>query len=209
LSNLIYSNSRSGELDHLVKAVWASKAFQDAVAEFRIPEGFEVIVEPWPYGGRDPDNEDKRYFQGLCFAQDKRSGNPDSNFYAYPLPLIPVMDARTKEIIRIDRLGTGGKEDGLAKGTNAKEIIKHCKTSEYVPELLENGTRKDLKPLNVTQPNGPSFAVTDESLVEWQKWKFRVGFNPREGATIHDIRYDGRSVVYRMAISEMVRLEVF
>ncbi|EHL02606.1 putative Copper amine oxidase 1 [Glarea lozoyensis 74030] len=151
----------------------------------------------------DPDDEDKRYFQGLCFAQDKRSGNPDSNFYAYPLPLIPVMDARTKEIVRIDRLGTGGKQDGLAKGTHNKEIIKHCKGAEYVPELLENGSRKDLKPLDVIQPDGPSFTVTDESLVEWQKWRFRVGFNPREGATIHDVRYEGRSIVYRMAISEM------
>ncbi|EPE25859.1 Amine oxidase catalytic [Glarea lozoyensis ATCC 20868] len=191
------------EFDHLVEAVWASKTFQDAMAEFSIPDGFEVIVEPWPYGGRDPDDEDKRYFQGLCFAQDKRSGNPDSNFYAYPLPLIPVMDARTKEIVRIDRLGTGGKQDGLAKGTHNKEIIKHCKGAEYVPELLENGSRKDLKPLDVIQPDGPSFTVTDESLVEWQKWRFRVGFNPREGATIHDVRYEGRSIVYRMAISEM------
>jgi primary-amine oxidase len=127
-----------------------------------------------------------------------------ANFYAYPLPLIPVMNARTKEIVRIDRLGTGGKQDGLAKGTHDKEIIKHCKGAEYAPELLENGTRKDLKPLNVIQPDGPSFTVTDESLVEWQKWRFRLGFNPREGATIHDVRYEGRSVVYRMAISEMV-----
>jgi primary-amine oxidase len=196
-------NNRS-EFDDLVEAVWASKEFQDAISEFEIPEGFEVIVEPWPYGGRDLDDEDKRYFQGLCFAQDKRSGNPDSNFYAYPLPLIPVMDARAKKIIKIDRLGTGGKEDGLAKGTHKKGIIDHCQSAEYIPELLENGTRKDLKPLNVVQPDGPSFTVTDESLVEWQKWRFRVGFNPREGVTIHDVRYDGRSVVYRMALSEMV-----
>jgi primary-amine oxidase len=119
------------------------------------------------------------------------------------------MNARTKEIVRIDRLGTGGKQDGLAKGTHDKEIIKHCKGAEYAPELLENGTRKDLKPLNVIQPDGPSFTVTDESLVEWQKWRFRLGFNPREGATIHDVRYEGRSVVYRMAISEMVSESIF
>ncbi|CAG8950627.1 hypothetical protein HYFRA_00002836 [Hymenoscyphus fraxineus] len=191
------------DFGHLLKAVWESKLFTDAIAEFNIPEGFEVIVEPWPYGGRDLEDEDKRYFQGLCFAQDKRNGNPDSNFYAYPLPLIPVLDARAKEIIRIDRLGTGGKDDLLAKGTHAKDIIEHCKGSEYVPELLEGGTRKDLKPLNVVQPQGPSFTVTDESLVEWQKWRFRVGFNPREGATIHDVRYEGRSIMYRLALSEM------
>jgi primary-amine oxidase len=45
--------------------------------------------------------------------------------------------------------------------------------------------------------------VSDDNLVEWQKWRFRVGFNPREGTTIHDVLYDGRSVFYRLALSEM------
>jgi primary-amine oxidase len=113
------------------------------------------------------------------------------------------MDAKTQKIIRIDRLATGGKGESLTGKTHAKEIIAHCKGSEYVPELLENGTRQDLKPLNVLQPDGPSFSV-EGSLIEWQKWRFRVGFNPREGATIHDIWYDGRSVLYRLSMSEMV-----
>ncbi|KAK6613543.1 copper amine oxidase [Botrytis cinerea] len=157
-----------GEFDELVKAVWASPVFKEELAQLIIPEGFEVVVEPWPYGGSITE-ENPRYFQ-------------DSNFYGYPLPLIPVMDASTKEI----------------------EILKHCKPAEYVPELLENGTRKDMKPINVVQPEGASFTVgEDDSLVEWQKWRFRVGFNHREGATIHDVHYDGRSVLYRLSVSEM------
>ena len=113
------------------------------------------------------------------------------------------MDAAMKKLIRIDRLATGGKGDALNAKTHSKKIIDHCKTSEYVPELLPNGTRQDLKALNVSQPDGPSFSV-DGSLIEWQNWRFRVGFNPREGATIHDVHYGGRSVMYRMGISEMV-----
>jgi primary-amine oxidase len=161
------------------------------------------VVEPWPYGGLDPTEENRRYFQGLCFARDTRSGNADSNFYAYPLPLIPVMDAHKKEIVRIDRLATGGKGDALDAKTHSENVIGHCKTSEYVPELRSKGTRQDLKPLDVLQPEGPSFDVKG-SLVEWQKWRFRVGFNAREGATIHDLHYDGRSILYRLSISEMV-----
>lgn len=172
-------------------------------AEFELPEGFEVIVEPWPYGGPKPEEDNPRYFQGLCFARDTRSGNPDSNFYAYPLPFIPILDATKQEIVRVDRLATGGKGDALDAKTHSKNIIGHCKTSEYVPELLKNGTRKTLKPLNVLQPEGPSFSV-DGGLIEWQNWRFRVGFNPREGATVHDIHFDGRSVLYRLSISEMV-----
>jgi primary-amine oxidase len=169
-----------------------------------LPDGFEVVIEPWPYGGVGPEEkENRRYFQGLIFAQDTRSGNPDSNFYAFPLPIIPVMDTRKKEIIRIDRLSTGGKGDALDARTHSKGVLDHLRTSEYVPELLPQGLRKDLKPLNVIQPEGPSFVVKDDSLIEWQKWRFRVGFNPREGATIHDVWYNGRSLFYRLSISEM------
>lgn len=117
------------------------------------------------------------------------------------------MDYHKREIVRIDKLATGGKGDSLtASDADFREdVIGHCTTAEYVPELLPNGTRKNLKELNVLQPDGPSFKVSqDESLVEWQKWRFRVGFNPREGATIHDVWYDGRSVLYRLSMSEMV-----
>jgi primary-amine oxidase len=148
-------------------------------------------------------DEDRRFFQGLIFAQDTRNGNPDSNFYAFPLPLIPVMDAHKQEIVRIDRLATGGKGDSLEGQTHNKKVLQHCINAEYVPELLPNGTRKDVKPLHVLQPEGPSFEVDDDSLIEWQKWRFRVSFNPREGAVLHDVRYDGRSVFYRLSVSEM------
>ena len=72
------------EFDTLVKVCYASPKFKEAVAEFSLPNGFEIIVEPWPYGGLDPTEENRRYFQGLCFAQDKSTQNEDSNFYAYP-----------------------------------------------------------------------------------------------------------------------------
>lgn len=191
------------EFDVLVDTVKASDEFQKAMAEFEIPEGFEIVVEPWPYGGPDDGDENERTFQGLVFAQDIRNKNPDSNFYAFPLPLIPVMDANTRKLIRIDRLATGGKGDSMDGKTHKKEVLAHCETAEYVPELLPNGVRTDLKPLNVVQPDGASFTVTDESLVEWQKWRFRVTFNPREGAVIHDVHYDNRSMFYRLAVSEM------
>src|SRR5690606_24493150 len=94
-------------------------------------------------------------------------------------------------------------EDGLGPGSHPTNALDHCKPSEYLPELVEGGLRQDLKPLNITQPYGPSFTVIDNSLVNWQKWRFRVGFNAREGATLHDIHYDNRSVLYRLSFSWM------
>lgn len=114
------------------------------------------------------------------------------------------MDALTKKIVRVEEPATGGKGDSLTEKTHAPGLLDHCKPAEYVPELVEGGTRKDLKPLMIVQPQGPSFSVTEGNLVQWQKWRMRVTFNPREGAVIHDIRYDGRPVLYRLSISDMV-----
>lgn len=86
------------------------------------------------------------------------------------------MDTYKKEIVRIDRLATGGTEDGLQYDTKGKNVLEHCQPAEYVPELLDIPLRNDLKPLNVLQPEGASFTVSDDSLIEWQKWRFRVGY---------------------------------
>lgn len=67
--------------------------------------------------------------------------------------------------------------------------------------------RTTLKPIEITQPEGPSFSVEGD-VVTWEKWKFRIGFDGREGLTLHQISFqDGereRPVVYRASISEMV-----
>ncbi|KAH8594026.1 copper amine oxidase 1 [Bisporella sp. PMI_857] len=192
----------SHEFRAFSEACFASPLYKQAISEFNLPEGFVVSIDPWPYGGPDPGELIPRYTQGLCFARDTRSGNSDSNHYGYPLPIIPVMDTRNKEIIRIDKLATGGKEDGLNYGTHERNVVDHCSPAEYVPELLAQPLRTDLKPLNVVQPDGPSFQV-DGTLINWQKWRFRIGFNPREGLTLHDVRYNGRNVLYRLSLSEM------
>lgn len=63
------------------------------------------------------------------------------------------------------------------------------KSANYDPEGIKapdnipyfpDGVRKDLKPFVITQPEGPSFEVND-NVISWQKWRFRVGFNVREG----------------------------
>jgi primary-amine oxidase len=59
----------------------------------------------------------------------------------------------------------------------------------------------------VVQPEGASFQILDEQLgggvVEWQKWRFRVGFNHREGMVLYNVTYDGRSLFWRVSLSDM------
>ncbi|RYP14183.1 hypothetical protein DL765_006544 [Monosporascus sp. GIB2] len=191
------------EIREVPNACERSKLFKSKLDAFKLPEGFEAVVEPWPYGAADPTDDGTRFFQGLVYAVDTRNGNPDSNFYAFPLPLIPIMDAKTKEIIRVMELATGGTGDGFAAKTHNEGVIDHCKPAEYVPELLPQGPRSDLKPLIIDQPEGASFSISDGNLIEWQKWTMRLTFNPREGAVLHDIRFGGRSVLYRLSMSDM------
>lgn len=39
----------------------ASDMFKEAIAEFELPEGFEVAIDPWPYGGPDVGEDSPRY----------------------------------------------------------------------------------------------------------------------------------------------------
>ncbi len=83
-----------------------------------------------------------------------------------------------------------------------------------VPEVDGNydaatigAARTSLKPIEITQPEGPSFRV-DGQQVEWENWKLRVGFNAREGLVLNQVTFrDGdedRSVLYRGSVPEMV-----
>jgi primary-amine oxidase len=88
------------------------------------------------------------------------------------------------------------------------------KAGNYDPALmLEEGNvpaftqlRDDVKPIEITQPEGASFSV-DGHHVRWQKWSLRIGFNAKEGLVLHDVGYeDGgrvRSIMRRASLSEM------
>ncbi|MGV9709627.1 primary-amine oxidase [Gordonia sp. NPDC003424] len=68
-------------------------------------------------------------------------------------------------------------------------------------------TRTDLKPIEIVQPEGPSFTV-EGNKISWADWTFRFGFDIREGLTLHQLSVrDGereRPVIYRASIAEMV-----
>ena len=69
------------------------------------------------------------------------------------------------------------------------------KSGSYYPE--DNGPlRTDLKPLEITQPEGPSFEV-DGNLVRWQKWSLRVGMDPLEGLVLYTVGYEDGGRVRR------------
>ncbi|TKA23632.1 hypothetical protein B0A50_07466 [Salinomyces thailandicus] len=172
---------------------------QAEIAKLQLPEGTQVVVDPWIYGS-DGINDDDRLWQAFLYIRDpQNSAEADSNHYALPLTISPVISSETMRVTRIDFLPTG--KDNTIK---EPEPWQPKPPNEYIPEAQQ--LRTDLKPLNVVQPDGASFSVTQQgtsSVVEWQKWSFRVGFNQREGMVLYDVRYDGRKLFYRLSLSDM------
>lgn len=137
------------------------------------------------FQGSDGVDDDRRMFQCFLYMRDPmNASDADSNHYALPLAISPVVDATNYKVIRIDMLPTGN--DLTIKPTQPYKIQP---PNEYTPEHQE--LRTDLKPLNVIQPQGASFTVTKAGetgeVIQWQKWSFRVGFNAREGMVLYDV----------------------
>lgn len=184
------------------KIALEDEGVKEELAKFQLPEGTAVVCDPWIYGmsveiaieedqtdsflGSDGVNDDRRMYQ--CFLYTRDPMNPsdlDSNFYAFPLALSPVVDAADLKVVRIEKLPTGAGPE--IRDTRASLMPP---ANEYTPEHQE--LRTDLKPLNLVQPEGASFKVSKVGetgeIVEWQKWSFRVGFNQREGMVLYDVR---------------------
>ncbi len=86
------------------------------------------------------------------------------------------------------------------------EIYNHYPIPNINCNYTSDGQKKvrdDLRPLEILQPEGPSFQINGYQ-VSWQKWSFVIGFTMRQGLVLHHLTYDNRSVLYRAALSEMV-----
>ena len=81
--------------------------------------------------------------------------------------------------------------------------------AEYDPAITKITERDELKPLEITQPDGVSFRL-DGNEVRWQNWSLRIGFNFREGLVLYQVGFDDhrhagrRDIAYRMSFAEMV-----
>src|SRR5262249_10673687 len=172
------------------QAVLASPEFKAALKEhYGINDTSLVMVDIWSAGNYGSD-EDKtrRLARPLCFVRK----DPNDNGYVRPIEgLRPVVDLNQMKVIRVDEHGHWRMPP--VDCNSAADRVEH--------------QRKDVRPIDITEPEGPSFQV-DGHQVRWQKWTFVIGFNAREGLTLHHLRYnDGtqdRSVLYRASLTEMV-----
>lgn len=166
-------------------AVKSDPRFIEACGRRGIEDMSLVCVDPWSAGSFGGPEEEGRHISHT-FAWVRSS--PEDNFYAHPIEgLNAVVDVKTLEVLRVD-------DRGVQPVPTAD--------SNYAAAFQER-MRDDLKPIDVTQPEGVSF-VMEGRRIRWHDWDVLIGFNAREGLTLHDIRYADRPVCYRASMSEMV-----
>lgn len=167
----------------------------EEVAKLKLPPGATFVNDPWAYGTDDPD-ERRRLMQ--CYIYIVLNDDPQANHYSIPAPFSPVFDMHTQELLWIDRLPLGEGAE-----TTDVQPWEPVKPVEYSAGILgDNYFRRDLKPLQVAQPEGASFKVRGQNI-QWQKWSFQLGWNYREGPVLHNVTYDNRSLFWRVSMSDM------
>ena len=172
-------------------AIKKSPAFLEALKKRGVTDVDLVMVDPWSagmYGTELPEENGKRLTRALCWVRSEQHDNG----YARPLDgIVVVFDLNKMAVLRVEDYGVIPLPPESANWTQ--------------PYLAK--PRQGLKPLEIVQSAGPSFNV-DGNEVTWQKWKFRIGFTPREGLVLHTVSYQDegreRPVLYRAAICEMV-----
>jgi primary-amine oxidase len=185
----VQPNIMADELAECEAAVKANPEFQAALAKRGITDLDLVVVDPWAIGNFGfEDEKGIRLSRCLCYLRQRGDGN----FYARPIDgLIPVVDLNKMQVLRIEDL----------------EVVPvPPEPAEYAARFMPS-LRQDIKPLQITQPEGPSFEV-DGHFIRWQKWQFRIGFTPREGLVLYQVGYEDqgkvRSILYRASMAEMV-----
>jgi primary-amine oxidase len=165
--------------------------WQAAMRERGIDDLELVQLDPWPPGTFGFDHEaGRRLTRVISYLRE----TPDDNGYARPIEGVIVdVDLGTGEIVHFEDHGV---------------VPLPPERGSYYPEDV-GPARTDLAPIQITQPDGPSFEV-DGNLVRWQRWQVRVSLNQLEGLVLHDVAYDDpaagrvRPILHRAALSEMV-----
>ena len=223
-----------------VRAVLRSRGVED----FR-PELLQV--DPISSGNFGIETEKgRRLATGFAYYLD----HPLDNGYAHPVPGLSItVDLDTHEIFHINDFPTAGSKIPKTDHSSYNGTLHQW----YSPLLASQPRMEQAKPLEIVQPDGPSFAFSGVSgffcfqcglfnygigsccdartslnvffffvppvhlgttackgrHITWLEWDMDIGFNYREGLTLHRITYRDpttakqRPICYRASVAEM------
>jgi primary-amine oxidase len=177
------------EYERVEALVKAHPEWQAAIARRGITNVDDIFCAPLAPGYFGHEDEiGRRMIRSLTFLRD----TPDDSPWAHPVEgLLVTIDLTKGEVVRVQDEG---------------DVPTPTVSGNYDVGTV-GPARESLRPLEITQPEGPSFTVNG-SLVEWENWKFRVSFNSREGLVLNQVTFtdkgEDRSVLYRASVPEMV-----
>ncbi|KRE31470.1 primary-amine oxidase [Agromyces sp. Soil535] len=136
-----------------------------------------------------PEEEGRRILRVLAFRQDHPADHP----WAHPVDgLSAYVDAANREVTRIIDAGV---------------MDIPAESGNFDDPAVQGEPLTTLKPIVITQPEGPSFTV-DGEWVSWANWRFQVGFDTREGLVLRQLSFtdagEERPIIYRASINEML-----
>ncbi|MEB3371592.1 primary-amine oxidase [Saccharopolyspora mangrovi] len=174
----------------LVEKVLAQDERWLAALEARGLDVAEVRVAPLSAGVFEyPEEVGRRILRGLAFRQE----HPGDHAWAHPIDgLVGYVDVMSRTVDQVIDLGP---------------VPIPAEPGNFNDPAVVGPLRTSQKPIEITQPEGPSFTL-EGNLLRWENWSLRIGFDAREGLVLHQISFrDGdrdRPIVHRASISEMV-----
>jgi primary-amine oxidase len=145
-----------------------------------------IQIDPWPAGGYAHESVPKGHRAMRCIAFLREDAT--DNGYARPIHgLIAHVDITTGSVTHIEDSG----------------VIPMPTASGRFDSESQGSVRSDLKPISITQPEGPSFQVSGNKIT-WQGFEVRASVHPVHGLVLHELSLQERPILYRAALSEMV-----
>ena len=174
--------------------------WQEAMRKRGVTDFSLAMIDPWPagyYGAQDHYDNSALICRPLTFMR----AAPSEHGYARPVEgLIVTFDLDAMEVIDIEDHGVVPLPP--TAGNYAEKFMFDPNNRRRSPNSATTSSRS--RSPSPTAPASPSTAGS----VQWQKWSLRIGFNPREGITLHEVTYtdrgETRPIMYRASLSEMV-----
>src|SRR5262249_27078876 len=179
---------RLTEYDEVAELVKRDPRWREAILRRGIDIA-HVRIDAWMIGNFGiAAHEGRRLFASLAYVRERPPDLP----YARPIEgVVAYVDLDELKVVEV---------------LDPEPVPVPADPGRYDPGVV-GAMREDLKPIEITQPDGPSFRVHGHEIA-WQRWRLRWSFNAREGLVLHTVGFedDGevRPIAHRLSLSEIV-----
>ncbi|MGX5680712.1 primary-amine oxidase [Schumannella luteola] len=174
----------------VVAEIKKNAKWQAAMIKRGLTDFDKLVINPLSAGVLSDAESGRRIQRCFTFVMD----SPDDLGWAHPVDGVTVMfDVVTKEVLDV---------------VDYVELPVPLESGNFHLESWRGPDRQGLKPIEITQPEGPSFTIDENGTLSWLGWNLQVGFDQREGLVFHNVTIDdkgvARPVIYRASIAEMM-----